>query len=87
MPWGSYRDAGHTQQKGPRVEHQTEREARQGTLAVYDRRRTRETEKTLSDSFNMPTVCPSVASRNLLLYQSLPTRIPLSTGRGEEAKR
>ena len=53
MPWGSYRDAGHTQHKGPRVERQTEREARQGTLAVYDRRRTCETEKTLSDSFNV----------------------------------
>jgi hypothetical protein len=34
-----------------------------------------------------PTVCPSVASRNLLLYQSLPTCIPVSTGQGEEAKR
>jgi hypothetical protein len=43
----------HIQQQGPRVEHQTEREARQGTLAVYDRRRTRETEKALSDSFNV----------------------------------
>ena len=53
MPWGAYRDTGHTQQKGPRVEHRTEREARPGPLAVYDRRRTRETEKTLSDSFNV----------------------------------
>jgi hypothetical protein len=35
------------------MEHPTEREARQGPLAVYDRRRTRETEKTLSDSFNV----------------------------------
>ena len=35
----------------------------------------------------IPTVCPSVASRNLLLYQSLPPCIPLSTGEGEEAKR
>jgi hypothetical protein len=53
MPWGPYRDEGHTPQKGPGMEYPTEREARQGTLAVYDRRRTRETEKTLSDSFNM----------------------------------
>ena len=28
-----------------------------------------------------------VASRNLLLYQSLPIRIPVSIGQGEEAKR
>jgi hypothetical protein len=35
------------------VEHPTKREACQGSLAVYDRRRTRETEKTLSDSFNV----------------------------------
>jgi hypothetical protein len=34
-----------------------------------------------------PTVCSSVASRNLLLYQSLPTCIPVSTAQGEEAKR
>ena len=27
-------------------------------------------------TFPIPTVCPSVASRNLLLYQSLPTSIP-----------
>ena len=39
--------------KGPGVEHPTEREARQGPLAVYDRRRPRETEKTLPDSFNV----------------------------------
>jgi hypothetical protein len=37
----------------PGVEHPTERETRQGSLAVDDRRRTRETEKTLSDSFNV----------------------------------
>jgi hypothetical protein len=37
--------------------------------------------------FYKPTVCLSVASRNLLLYQSLPTCIPLSTDQGEEAKR
>jgi hypothetical protein len=27
-------------------------------------------------SYRTPTVCPSVASRNLLLYQSLPISIP-----------
>jgi len=53
MPWGPYRGEGHAHQKGPGVEHPTEREAREGRLAVYDRRRARETEKTLSDSFNM----------------------------------
>jgi len=36
---------------------------------------------------DIPTVCPSVASRNLLLYQSLPTCISVSTDQGEEAKR
>jgi hypothetical protein len=30
----------------------------------------------LSHQDNRPTVCPSVASRNLLLYQSLPSSIP-----------
>jgi hypothetical protein len=53
MPWGPYRDAGHTPQQGPSMEHPTEREAHQGPLAVYNRRRTRETEKTLPDSFNV----------------------------------
>jgi hypothetical protein len=48
MPWGSYRDPGHTQPKGPRVEPRTAREACQGPWAVDDRRRPRETEKTLS---------------------------------------
>jgi len=53
MSEGPYRGAGHPHQQGPGVEHPTEREARQGSLAVYDRRRTRETEQTLSDSFNV----------------------------------
>ena len=38
---------------GAGVEHPTEREVCQGSLAVYDRRYTRETEKILSDSFNV----------------------------------
>ncbi len=50
---GAYRGQGHTHQKGPGMECPTEREACQGSLAVYDRRRTRETGKTLSDSFNV----------------------------------
>jgi len=37
MPWGPYRGEGYTSQKGPGMEPPTEREARQGTLAVYDR--------------------------------------------------
>ena len=53
MPEGPYRGEGHTYQKGPSMECPTACEARQGPLAVYDRGRTRETEKTLSDSFNM----------------------------------
>ena len=53
MSEGPYRGEGYTYQQGPGVEHPTEREARQGSLAVYDRRRTREIEKTLSDSFSV----------------------------------
>ena len=53
MSSGPYRGEGYADQQGPGVEHPTEREARQGSLAVDDRRRTRETEKTLSDSFNV----------------------------------
>ena len=53
MSEGPYRGEGHAPQKGSGVEHPTEREARQGSLAVYDRRCTCETEKTLSDSFNV----------------------------------
>ena len=53
MPEGLYRGESHTYQKGLSLEPPTEREARQGSLAVYDRRRTRETEKTLPDNFNM----------------------------------
>jgi hypothetical protein len=34
-----------------------------------------------------PTVCPSVASRNLLLYQSLPSNSLVSTCHFVEAKR
>ena len=37
MPEGPYRGEGHAHQQGPGVEHPTEREARQGPLAVYDR--------------------------------------------------
>jgi len=37
VPWGPYRGEGHPDQQGPNMEHQTEREARQGTLAIYDR--------------------------------------------------
>ena len=53
MPEGPYRGEGYPYQKGPSMEHPTACEARQGPLAVYDRGRTRETEQTLSDSFNM----------------------------------
>ena len=38
------------------------------------------------DLLYAPLLTP-VASRNLLLYQSLPTYILVSTGQGEEAKR
>ena len=37
VPWRPYRGEGHTDQQGPSMEHQTEPEARQGTLAIYDR--------------------------------------------------
>ena len=53
MPWEPYRGEGHPHQQGPGMEPPTEREAYQGTLAVYDRRRTCETEQTLSDCFNL----------------------------------
>ncbi len=53
MPWGPYRGQAYPHQQGPGVEHPPEREAGQGSLAVYDKRRTREAEKTLSDSFNV----------------------------------
>ena len=53
--WGPYRGQGYTHQKGPGMEHPTERGEHlpQGSLAVYNEQRTCETEKTLSDSFNV----------------------------------
>ena len=36
--------------------------------------------------FYKPTVCPSVASRNLLLYQSLPITIPYRYARVRRRK-
>src|SRR2546425_6761372 len=48
-----YSGQGYSHKPGPRVEHKTERETRQSSLAVYNRRCPCETQTALSNNFNV----------------------------------